>query len=238
MNLRATAGRAALAVALSVPAVPAAAECRLALILALDISSSVDAAEDRLQRDGLAAALTAPEIVDAILALPDQPVALMVYEWSGRYQQDVLLPWRELNTAEDVFDAAATVARSIRSYADFPTAIGYSLGYAASQFREAPSCLYRTVDVSGDGRNNEGFPPALAYENFELSEVTVNGLVIGGEDEGLAEYYRDQVIRGPGAFVEEARDFEDFERAMRRKLLRELQVRAVGALDMPGGSDG
>ena len=217
-----------------VAAPTASAECRLALVLALDISSSVDGAEDRLQRDGLAAALTSPEIVEAILALPQQPVAIAIYEWSGRYQQDLLVDWTMLNTRDDVVGVAGRVARSIRSYADYPTAIGYSLGYAAGLFESGPKCLYSTLDVSGDGRNNEGFGPQLAFANFPLAEVTVNGLTIGGEKDGLPDYYRDNVIKGPGAFVEQALDFDDFERAMRKKLLRELEVRAVGSLMRDG----
>lgn len=223
--------------ALAAPA-QALAACRLALLLALDVSSSVDVAEDRLQRDGLAAALTAPEIVEAILALPDRPVALAVFEWSGRYQQDLILDWRILDSRDAVFGAADTIASSGRSHSEFPTAIGYALGHAAKIFGRAPACQSPVLDVSGDGRNNEGFEPELAYRYFPLDDVTVNGLVIGGDDEDLAGYYRRHVIRGAGAFVEQARDFDGFERAMRRKLLRELQVRAVGALDgtrMHGG---
>lgn len=215
---------------------PAAAGCRLALVLALDISSSVDAAEDRLQREGLAAALTSDEVVAALLAVPGQPVALAVYEWSGRYQQAMLLDWTLLEGRDDVFGAAQRIAGSTRRYTEFPTAIGYALGYAAGIFNAAPDCLFRTLDISGDGRNNEGFGPALAYGNFPLDDVTVNGLVIGGDDEDLAGYYQREVIKGPGAFVETARDFPDFERAMRRKLLRELTVRAVGALPVAPGA--
>ncbi len=232
--------RAALAAALAGAALaaPAAAQCRLALALAMDISSSVDAAEDRLQRQGLAAALRAPEIVEALLALPGQPVALAVYEWSGRYQQDMLLEWRLLEDRGDVLAAAEAIAGSRRSYADFPTALGYALGYAANLFAAAPPCLFRTLDVSGDGRNNEGFTPLLAYANFPLDEVTVNALAIGGSEDGLAQYYREQLIRGPGAFVEEAAGFDDFEAAMRRKLLRELEVRAVGMGPARSGRSG
>lgn len=217
---------------------PCAAGCRLALLLALDISSSVDAAEDRLQREGLAAALTAPDVVDAILAVSDQSVALAVFEWSGRYQQDVTLDWRALRNRDDVFAAAQTIAQSKRRYAEFPTALGFAMGYAAALFEEAPVCDARTIDVSGDGRNNDGFGPRLAYQNFDLNGVTVNGLVIGGQAEGLAAYYQREVIKGPGAFVEEAHDFDDFELAMRRKLLRELEVRAVGAVSDPPRNDG
>ncbi|MDJ0824706.1 MAG: DUF1194 domain-containing protein [Rhodobacter sp.] len=207
---------------------PAAAECRLALALALDISSSVDQDEDRLQRFGLANALASPEVQEAILSVPGETVALAVFEWSGRYQQDVTLNWRILQTRADILTAASEIRQSRRRYAEFPTALGYALGYAAQVFAEAPPCLFQTLDVSGDGVNNDGFAPRLAYENFALSEVTVNGLSIGGQDDDLAGYYRRELIKGPGAFVEEAVDFHDFERAMKRKLVRELETRAIG----------
>jgi hypothetical protein len=161
---------------------PGAAEaaCRLALLLALDISSSVDPAEDALQRGGLARALMSEDVQAAMLSAPGQSVALGVFEWSGRYQQDVILPWVMIDDRADIQAAAAHIASSKRSYAEFPTALGYALGYSASLFAQAPICLFRTLDVSGDGINNEGFPPLLAYENFPLGEVTVNGLAIGG----------------------------------------------------------
>ncbi len=217
-----------LAVLLVLAAAPAVAECRLALALALDISSSVDAEEDRLQRDGLAAALASPEVQRAVLSVPGQSVALAVFEWSGRYQQDLTLDWRLLSTAADIEAAAAVIRASKRRYAEFPTALGYALGYSAEVFRAAPACLFQTLDVSGDGVNNDGFPPLLAYRNFPLDEVTVNGLAIGGREDDLPGYYRRELIKGPGAFVEEAADFRDFERAMRRKLVRELEARAIG----------
>ena len=222
--------RASLTAALLVWSTSVVAECRLALALALDISSSVDAAEDALQRKGLARALVSPEVQSAIFSVPGTTVNLAVYEWSGRYQQDMILEWSNLQSAADVRRAAAIIAGSQRSYADFPTAMGYAMGYAADVFARAPLCWQKTLDVSGDGVNNEGFKPRLAYKNFPLSEVTINGLTIGGQDEGLAAYYRRELIKGPGAFVEEARDFNDFERAMQRKLVRELQARAIGLL--------
>lgn len=212
-------------------AAPAGAECRLALVLALDVSSSVNAREDRLQRDGVASALLSPEVRAALLAAPETPVALAVYEWSGRYQQDMVLNWLELSSPGAILRAARTVQGSKRRYAEFPTAMGYGIGYAAKVFRAAPDCLARTLDVSGDGVNNDGFGPRLAYENFALDGVTVNGLAIGGateNDREVFDFYRDEVIRGPGAFVETATSFADYERVMRRKLFREVQSRVVG----------
>ncbi len=229
---------AALAGGIALPGA-AAATCRLALLLALDISSSVDAAEDALQRGGLARALVAPEVQRAMFSVPGDTVALAVYEWSGRYQQDMVLDWVLIDSPETLRAAAAEVAASARSYAEFPTALGYALGHAATLFDRAPPCLFRTLDVSGDGLNNDGFAPALAYKHFPLDEITVNGLAIGGAGEDdVAAYYRAELIRGPGAFVEEAADFDDFERAMRRKLVRELRAAAIGALDGPAPRGG
>ncbi|RMD94105.1 MAG: DUF1194 domain-containing protein [Alphaproteobacteria bacterium] len=229
--------RSALALALALVlalAAPAAAGCRLALALALDVSSSVDAAEDALQRGGLAGALLAPEVQAAFFAVPGQSVALGAYEWSGRYQQTVILPWTVIESPEALRRAAGTIAASRRSHADFPTALGYALGFGAGFLRKAPDCLFRTLDVSGDGRNNEGFPPALAYRHFPFSDITVNGLAIAGGAEDITAYYRAELIHGPGAFVQEAAGFADYERAMRRKLERELRPPALGATRWPG----
>jgi len=217
-----------LAVSLIAGPQAAVANCRLALVLALDVSSSVDPYEDRLQRRGLAAALLSPDVQAAILADPTYPVALHVFEWSGRYQQTTLLDWRLLRSPTDIADAAATLAESNRGYANFPTALGYALGHAATQLDRAPACERQTVDVSGDGRNNAGFGPQTAYRHFDFADVTVNGLAIGASEDHLPYYYRTEVIHGPGAFVEVADGFEDFQRAMERKLIRETASPQIG----------
>ncbi|MEO0402022.1 MAG: DUF1194 domain-containing protein [Pseudomonadota bacterium] len=211
-----------------------AAACRLALLLALDVSSSVDADEDRLQRGGLVAALTAPEVRAAFFA-NDAPVAIAVYEWSGRYNQEVVLDWTLIDSPAALLDAAETVAASERSHNEFPTAMGYALGYGAEMLARAPRCLYQTIDMAGDGQNNEGFGPLLAYREFNFAEVTVNGLVVNAaeftSETMLIEFYKREVLRGPGAFLEVAQGFEDYERAMRRKLERELTPPVIGVLD-------
>ncbi|WP_299403253.1 DUF1194 domain-containing protein [uncultured Roseobacter sp.] len=208
-----------------------AAECRLALVLALDVSSSVDDAEDRLQRGGLVSALTAPEVSAAFFAT-DQPVALAVFEWSGRYNQEILLDWTLIEGPAELIGAAEAIAASKRSHNDFPTAMGYALGYGAGLLQRAPQCLYKTLDMAGDGQNNEGFGPAAAYAEFPFEGVTVNGLVVNGADyeaeTGLIAFYKGQVLHGPGAFIEIAQGFEDYERAMRRKLERELTPPVIG----------
>lgn len=221
-------GALALALCLAGPAV--ASDCRLALVLALDVSSSVDAAEDRLQRGGLAAALISPGVEQAFFA-SDLPVAIAVYEWSGRYNQKVLVNWTVIDNRRTLLDVAASIGRSERSQNEFPTAIGYALGYGAGLLARGPSCLFRTLDIAGDGENNEGFPPASAYAEFPFAGVTVNGLVVNAAEfeaeVNLIEYYRLNVLHGPGAFLEIAQGFEDYERAMRRKLERELSVQSL-----------
>ena len=224
-----------LAAILALLGAPAEA-CRLALVLALDVSSSVDGAEDALQRRGLARALLAPDVQAAVFAAPD-PVALYVFEWSGRWDQVPITPdWVVIETPEDLERVAARVEASRRDRADMPTALGYALGHAAVALGRAPGCTYATIDVSSDGENNEGFPPGVAFGAFDFDEVTVNALVVGGANgsPGLMAYYRTQVLRGPGAFAVEAFGYGDYARAMERKLVRELAPRAVGLLEAGG----
>ncbi|MEL7164135.1 MAG: DUF1194 domain-containing protein [Pseudomonadota bacterium] len=229
--------RAALLAAalVAVWAVPAQA-CRLALLLALDVSSSVDADEDRLQRGGTASALISPQVQAAFFALED-PVALAVYEWSGRYNQEVLLDWVMIDSPAALVAAAEVIARSRRSHNEFPTAMGYAIGFASEMFRRAPACLTRTLDIAGDGQNNEGFGPEAAYREFPLDGVVVNGLAVNAADfeaeTQLVPFYLREVIRGPGAFLEIAQGFDDYERALRRKLERELQPSLFGMLRLP-----
>lgn len=213
----------------------AAWSCRLALALALDVSSSVDVQEYGLQRNGLAAALIDPDVVRALLVDPSAPVTIAVFEFSGSRQQYLIADWQELRSPNDVLDLAETIVQSRRSETDYPTAIGYALGYAAGLFKRAPDCLFKKLDVSGDGKNNFGFAPELAFKHFPLREVTVNGLVVGGEVEleSLVSYYQSEIIRGPGAFVIVAEDYNGFLDAMKRKLLREVETQIIGALEAP-----
>ena len=222
---------------LALTASPACA-CRLALVLAIDVSSSVDAAEDVLQRQGLARALADPQVAAAFFA-SDDPVALAIFEWSGRYNQARLADWTLVQTPADLSRLSAQIAGSTRSHNDFPTAMGYALGHAAGLLQDAPSCLFQTIDVAGDGINNEGFGPEEAYRAFPFTDVTVNGLVVnaaGFEGEvGLITYYQTEVIRGPGAFIEIATTFDDYASAMRRKLIRELGAQMLGGTPAPAG---
>jgi len=216
---------AAAMLAAAAPISAQAGTCRLALAFALDVSASVDEAEYRLQLDGLAAGLRDPAVRAAILGPMGGiggSVALSAYEWSGKHQQVTMAPWTLITTDRALDTFAAQLTAHPRSYTEFPTAIGYSLGYGAVLLRDSPPCQRQVIDISGDGLSNDGFGPEIAYREFDFDGVTVNGLVIGGEDLELISFYQFTVAHGPDAFVEVARDYTDFARAMRRKLLREI----------------
>lgn len=210
-----------------------AAPCRLALVLALDVSSSVDAREYDLQRAGLAAALDAEDVRRAILHGSPGTVALAVYEWSGFDQQKLQLDWTVLHDAAAIDRAVAALAGMERSHDEFPTSIGPALGYGATLLRRGPSCDRRVIDVSGDGVNNYRYGPREAYRHFPFQDVTVNGLVILGSDARVLSYYGTEVLHGPGAFLVAAEGFAEFREAMTRKLFREINDIMLGDAPAP-----
>ena len=211
---------------------PVQAECRQALALGLDVSSSVDALEYNLQMNGLAQALNDAQVRRALTGTGGGHVALMIYEWSGQSHQVVILPWLEMVENGHVDQAILAIQQHQRSRSNAPTALGYALGFGAAQLAESPNCAGKTLDISGDGINNAGFRPKQALLNFDFSNITVNGLVIGdGGDGELRQYYKQEVIHGADAFVETASGYADYERSIRRKLLRELTVLALSQLE-------
>ncbi|MCX7888793.1 MAG: DUF1194 domain-containing protein [Rhodobacteraceae bacterium] len=222
---------AALAALVAGPA--AAAECRLALALGMDVSRSVSRQDYAIQTGGLIDALTDREIRDAFLG-PADFVALAVYEWSGEGYQVVTLPWAEIRSAADLEAALATLRANLRLSDAYPTALGAGLAFGRQMLEARTDCAFRTLDISGDGRSNSGPPPGAVYERGGWGDITVNGLAIEQHEEGLTAYYRREVLRGPGAFVETARRHEDFPAAFRRKLLRELTQAVVGRADQAG----
>jgi len=207
----------------------AQADCRLALVLALDVSSSVDDAEYILQRDGLAAALDDPGIRSAILD-GDGHVAMAIYEWSGRRQRELISDWTRLHDDAAIDEVIQTLRSTPRSYSRFPTAMGYALGYGATLLSRGPDCDRQVIDLSGDGENNEGFSPTLAYRNFPFRNVTVNGLAVLGGTKDVVDYFDREVRFGTGAFVETSQGYQGYQEAMTRKLFRELNDMILGAL--------
>ncbi len=219
------------AAALALLAAPAAAqECRIALALGLDVSSSVDGEEYGLQAGGLAAALRDPEVAAAFLAVPGSRVALMVYEWSGKRQQAVTVGWTWIGSEGDLAAVAARVETRDRSFLRHATALGNAMAFGAAALAERDGCFERVLDVSGDGETNDGISPVIAKTSPFFDAITVNGLVIGVTRRILKRHYETFVIHGPGAFVEMADDHADFSRAMRRKLIREVTPKAVSEI--------
>lgn len=219
---RAVARAALAAAALALAPLPAPA-CRLALALGLDISSSVNAAEYAVQKDGLTAALRAPDIVEALFS-QDGRVYVAVFEWSGYPQQELIVGWTPLDRPADVAALADRLDAHARSYAVYSTAIGAAARYADGLFAALPEpCARRVLDFSGDGVSNEGPGPDEVRAEGMLAGVVINGLVIKGARPDPEPYYRAHVVAGPGAFVMVARNgFEDYPDMIRAKLKREI----------------
>ena len=221
---------------------PAAAQCRLALVLALDVSGSVNEAEYAQQVNGLANALNDPDVRALLLWNADAPVALTVFEWSSRNHQYVIQPWVSLDSPAAI-DAAIVRIRSHRKVrAGLKTALGTALLFAANMLNEQPECWQHTIDVSGDGRNNIGISPGEAYATGQFENTVVNALVVHIETvvsgaaivdtpDVLRRYFEQDVIRGPNAFAMVAEGYADYADAMRRKLMRELALPTLGQID-------
>jgi hypothetical protein len=222
--------------ALLLAATPAGAECRLALALGFDVSNSVDDTDYAIQRDGILAALEDPEIRRAFLE-PEGRVRLSVFEWGGRRDQALVLPWTEITSPDDLSAVSAALSGYDRMPGWHPTGLGGALDYGLDLLEEQDDCGALTLDLSGDGRNNDGASPERVYARRDAGRVTVNGLAIGGHESDIVIYYRTRVIRGPGAFVEPAETHADFPRAIRRKLARELMEAVIGRA-APGGPEG
>ena len=210
--------------------------CSLALVSAIDVSASVDEREYRLQMHGLADALSGEEVRRAIKQVGG--IWYSSFEWSGRNQHAFHINWTWLGSEADIDSVADRLRRVVRGHTEFPTAIGYALGFAAIHLSRLPAeCERKVIDVAGDGVNNEGFAPRHAYAAFDLDGVVVNGLVIKGASPDPEPYYRDHVIKGSGAFVEIANGFDDYTRAMTRKLLKEIGSGFVASRTVPDGRD-
>jgi hypothetical protein len=217
---------AALAIAVACPAAAADEPTPVAieLVLALDASASVDAREFRLQLDGLAMALRDPQVGAAIDSLAPLGAAIAVVQWGGASDTRVVIPFTHVGSAREA-RALGHVAGLIQRW---HRATSTSIAAAMRDGRDllesnAFEGGRRVIDISGDGPDNGGIDLAWMRERLRRGGITVNGLAIEQEDLSLTEYYHDNVITGQGAFVETAQDYEDFGRAMREKLLRELR---------------
>jgi hypothetical protein len=203
----------------------------LELVLAVDVSRSMDAEEQRLQRDGYASAFRHPEVVAAIASGPIGRIAVTYVEWAGPEIQTVLVPWTILANPEDAFAFADRIGAA-KVLRERGTSISGGLEFSAGLFATSGvSGLRRTIDVSGDGPNNMGPPVAQMRDQVVAAGITINGLPIllrpgGGYGafniDNLDVYYEDCVIGGPGAFIVTVDDVAEFPAAIRRKLVLEI----------------
>ena len=218
-----------------------------AVVLAADVSRSIDEGEFVLERRGYAEAIESQRLLDAISTGPHGAIALSYVEWAGEGEQKVVVDWTVIRNQADARAFAAALAAAPRSFLG-RTAIGSAIDFAFSLFAEnAFETDRRVIDVSGDGTSNQGRLVGDARDAAVASGAIINGLAIfnrraaaiGGylalhtnPPGGLGQYYRENVIGGPGAFVEPIDDFDSFGEAMVRKLVKEIaqgdRVRATG----------
>jgi hypothetical protein len=212
----------------------------LLLVLASDVSRSVDAAKFKLQRDGYVAAISNPRVIEAIRSGPHGRIAICFLEWSGVGAQKVVIDWMVIDGVKPAQEFVSQLDEAQRSFAD-RTSISGGIDFAMAQFERAPfEATRRTIDVSGDGTNNSGRDVTAARDDAVAQGVTINGLVILSEQPlswnadhtnppgGLEAYYRNNVVGGPNAFVMVAENFNAFGQAILNKLIAE-----VAAADLP-----
>jgi hypothetical protein len=218
----------ALAALLAAPAAADDAPVDVALLLAVDVSLSMDFREQRLQRDGYVEALTHPAVLDAIARGARGRIAVAYVEWGGPWTQRLVAPWTLIDG-----EASATALAETLAVAPIETSRGTSmtraLDFAAAQFAGAPPADRKVIDVSGDGPNNMGGPVTEARDRALAQGIEINGLplMLGEPDlvfsiRDLDLYYQDCVIGGPSAFVIPVTDMRDFATAIRTKLVLEI----------------
>jgi len=223
------------AVTLLAPAASHAAEAvDLLLALAADVSRSVDHAKFLLQREGYAAAISDPQVIDAIKSGPHQSIALCFIEWSGFGAQKLVIDWSLIDGSGAARKLGDQLLELPRSFAD-RTSISGGIEFAAAQLEHSPyTATRRMIDISGDGTNNAGREVTLARDEALAKGIVINGLVILSDrplqwnaehtnpSGGLEKYYHDNVVGGPGAFVLVAESFNSFDRAIIKKLIAEI----------------
>jgi len=212
----------------------AAEQVDLLLVLASDVSRSVDHPKFLLQREGYAAAISDPQVMDAIKSGPHQRIAICFLEWSGFGAQKLVIDWTIIDGPGAARKFGDQLLELPRSFAD-RTSISGGIEFATAQLARAPfEGARRTIDVSGDGTNNAGRDVKLARDETLEKGIVINGLVILSDRPvpwnaehtnppgGLEKYYQDNVIGGPGAFVLVAENFQSFGRAIIKKLIAEI----------------
>ena len=203
------------------------------LVLAVDVSYSMDMDELAVQREGYAQAIVSKEFLQALKALPNGKVAVTYFEWAATSDQKIIIPWRVIDGPETA-DAVADEIMKTPIRRASRTSISGAINFAMPLFDENPyKGLRRVIDISGDGPNNNGTPVTLARDAALEKGIIINGLPIMVKEptystmdiDNLDWYYEDCVIGGPGSFVVAIKDREKFKEAIRSKLLLEVAGR-------------
>jgi hypothetical protein len=223
-----------IALVAAAPMARAAEAVDLLLVLAADVSRSVDGPKYQLQREGYAQALSDPRVLNAINSGLNRRIAVCFVEWSGVGSQQVVIDWTLIDGPKAARVFGDKLLESRRSFAD-RTSISAAIEFSVAQFARAPyEAKRRTIDISGDGTNNSGRDVTDARDEAVALGMTVNGLVILSDRPlpwnpehtnppgGLTNYYRNNVMGGPGSFVMEAKDFNSFGQALISKLIAEI----------------
>jgi hypothetical protein len=206
----------------------------LLLVLAADVSRSVDEKEFKLQREGFAAAMVDPRVLRAMTGGPTGRIAVIFVEWASEFEQRVVVDWAVISGERDAQDVAQRVLGAPRSFWG-RTSISAAIEFSMAALARSPFQSERhVIDVSGDGTNNSGIDVVAARDAAIAKGVTINGLVILSEEPlptnpththppgGLTAYFENNVIGGPGAFVIEAEGFETFGQSIISKLIKEI----------------
>ncbi len=192
--------------------------CKLALLLSMDVSTSIDSGEYAYQRDGLADALLDREIINVLVR---DRVALMVVQWSGVNEQAVAIPWRRMSSQGDVQAFSNRVRGMRREYVNSKTAVGSAISFSIAQFSDVADCERNVIDVSGDGASNSGAETSSQSRRAARMGIEINGVAIDIMGNAISEYYR-RYVTTPDGFVLTSTGFSDYPRTIRAKLLREL----------------
>lgn len=200
------------------------------LVIAVDVSYSMDIDELTIQREGYAQAIVSKDFLQALSAVPGSKVAVTYFEWSMSGDDKIIIPWRVIDGPESADAVAAEIMRTpVRRGSS--TSISGAINFALQLFEENPyRGLRRVIDISGDGPNNDGAPVTGARDAALEKGIIINGLPIMVKEpslsttdiENLDLYYEDCVIGGPGAFIMTIKDREKFQDAIRTKLVREV----------------
>jgi hypothetical protein len=195
----------------------------IALCLSMDVSASVDFDEFALMAGGTAAALRDPSVLAAATSGPRRAAALSLVLWSGVGAQDVALPWTRLDGPDSVAAIAEAIENAPRLPRPGATALGEGMAAGLALLGAFPGDAARYVmDVSGDGRHNQGRAPGPVRDLAVQAGITINALAILNEEPDLLEHYAEEVIGGPGSFAMSCADYPDFTDAILRKLRREF----------------